>query len=129
MQFPTHSVPEDFAASAVVKAADYQRMLEQAASDPEAYWTGIARRLDWMRFPTRIKDVSYALENFHIRWYEDGELNVTVNCLDRHLATRADKTALLFEGDEPGHSRAISYRELHERTCQLANGLRELGIG
>ena len=129
MQLPTHSVPEDFAASAVIKAADYQRMLEQAASDPEAYWTGIARRLDWMRFPTRIKDVSYALENFHIRWYEDGELNVTVNCLDRHLATRADKTALLFEGDEPGHSRAISYRELYERTCQLANGLRELGIG
>ncbi len=129
MQFPTHPVPDDFAASAVVKAADYQQMLDQAAGDPEAYWTAIARRLDWMRFPTRIKDVSFALEDFHIRWYEDGELNVTVNCLDRHLATRADKTALLFEGDEPGHSRAMSYRELYERTCQLANGLRELGVG
>ncbi len=129
MQFPTHPVPEGFGASAVVKAADYENMLAKAASDPEAYWTDIARRLDWMRFPTRIKDVSYALEDFHIRWYGDGELNVTVNCLDRHLATRADKTALLFEGDEPGVSRAISYRELHARTCQLANGLRELGVG
>jgi acetyl-CoA synthetase len=81
-----------------------------------------------MRFPTRIKDVSFDPADFRVRWFEDGELNVSVNCLDRQLATRGDKTALLFEGDDPGVSRAISYRELHAEVCRFGNALRAAGV-
>ena len=81
-----------------------------------------------MRAPTRIKDVSFDPANFRIRWYEDGELNVTVSCLDRQLAKRAEKTALLFEGDDPSASRRITYRELHEQVCRFGNALRRLGV-
>ena len=91
----------NFAARAVVKAADYQALYDASIRDPEAFWAKIAERIDWYRFPTRIKDVSFDPDDFRIRWFEDGELNVSVNCLDRQLAMRGDKTALLFEGDDP----------------------------
>ena len=123
-----HPVPQEFAAQAVVKAADYQAAYEESIRDPAGFWAKIAKRIDWYRFPTRIKDVSFHPEDFRIRWYEDGELNVSVNCLDRQLAKRADKTALLFEGDDPAVSRRVSYRELHEAVCRLGNALRRLGV-
>jgi acetyl-CoA synthetase len=123
-----HPVPEAFAEKAVVKAADYEAAYQDSVRDPEAFWAGIARRLDWYRFPTRIKDVSYDPADFRIRWYEDGELNVSVNCLDRQLAKRADKTALLFEGDDPGVSKRVTYRELYESVCRFGNALRRLGV-
>jgi acetyl-CoA synthetase len=100
-----HPVPEAFAARAVVKAADYKAAYEASVRDPGAFWAKIAKRIDWYRFPTQIRDVSFDPADFRIRWYADGELNVSVNCLDRQLAQRADKTALLFEGDDPGVSR------------------------
>src|SRR5690606_31942267 len=97
--------------------------------DPDAFWAGVARRIDWYRAPTQIRDVSYALEDFHIRWFADGELNASVNCLDRHLATRGDKTAIIFEPDDPDdQSYGLTYRELHERVCRLGNALRSLGV-
>ena len=123
-----HPVPEEFAAQAVVKASDYQAAYEESVRDPAGFWAKVARRIDWYRFPTRIKDVSFHPGDFRIRWYEDGELNVSVNCLDRQLAKRADKTALLFEGDDPAVSRRVSYRELHEAVCRFGNALRRLGV-
>jgi acetyl-CoA synthetase len=128
MQVHKHPVPEAFARDARVKAADYQAMYRESLRDPEGFWARIAKRIDWMRFPKRVKDVSFEIADFHVRWFEDGELNVSVNCLDRQLAARGDKTALLFEGDDPGSSRAISYRELHAEVCRLGNALRALGV-
>jgi acetyl-CoA synthetase len=124
----THPVPDAFASRALVKRADYEAMYGESLADPEAFWARIAKRIDWMRFPARIKDVSFDPADFRVRWYEDGELNASVNCLDRQLATRGDKTALLFEGDEPAASRAISYRELYERVGRLGNALRACGV-
>jgi len=88
MQVHKHPVPEAFARDARVKAADYDAMYRESLRDPEGFWARIAKRIDWMRFPTRIKDVSFNLSDFRVRWFEDGELNVSVNCLDRQLATR-----------------------------------------
>jgi acetyl-CoA synthetase len=123
-----HPVPEAFARDARVKGADYDAMYRESVRDPEGFWARIAKRIDWFRFPTRIKDVSFDPATFRVRWFEDGELNVSVNCLDRQLATHADKTALLFEGDDPGSSRAISYRELHAEVCRFGNALRAAGV-
>src|SRR3546814_5088715 len=95
-----HPVPEGFAASAGIRHDDYERLYAESVRDPDAFWAKAAERLDWDRRPTKIRDVSYDLEDFHIRWYADGELNASVNCLDRHLATRGDKTALVLEPDD-----------------------------
>src|SRR4029077_12574095 len=100
----------------------------ESIRDPEGFWARIAQRIDWMRAPTKIKDVSFDPADFRIRWYEDGELNVSVNCLDRQLEKRADKTALLFEGDDPSVSRRVTYRELYEQVCRFGNALRKLGV-
>ena len=124
-----HTASPDFIAQANITADDYQRLYRESVEDSAGFWGNVAQRLDWFRFPTRIKDVSYALEDFRIRWYEDGQLNLSVNCLDRHLATRGDKTAIIWEGDNPAESAHITYRDLHARVCRLANAMRNLGIG
>ncbi|RZA33362.1 MAG: acetate--CoA ligase [Lysobacteraceae bacterium] len=124
-----YPVKPEFAAGARIDRESYQRAYRQSIEDPEAFWGQVAGRLDWFTPPTRIKDVSYDLKDFHIRWFDDGELNASVNCLDRQLATRGDKTALLFEPDSPdAPARHVTYRELYERTCKLANALRSLGV-
>jgi acetyl-CoA synthetase len=124
-----HKVPPAFAADARVRLDDYRRLYGESLRDPAAFWGQMARRIEWVRPPTRVKDVSFALDDFHIRWYEDGQLNVSVNCLDRHLAERGDKNAIIFEGDDPRNSRRITYRELHARVCRAANALRSIGVG
>src|SRR5690348_15406503 len=124
-----HSVPSAFAGEPRVTREQYQRLYADSVHDPETFWKNVAQRLDWIRSPAKIKDVSFDARDLHIRWYEDGVLNVAVNCLDRHLATRGDKTAILFEGDDPGESAAISYRELHAMVCRFGNALRNLGVG
>jgi acetyl-CoA synthetase len=124
-----YPVPDAFAATARIQHDDYERLYAQSLRDPDTFWAGVARRLDWMQAPTRIKDVSYGLDDFHIRWFADGELNASVNCLDRHLATRGDKTALIFEQDDPSRpAQHVTYRDLHARVCRLANALRALGV-
>ncbi len=123
-----HPVPKEFAAKARIKAADYEAMYAESVKDPEGFWSKIGKRLDWTRPYTKIKDVSYDAKNLHIRWYHDGELNLSANCLDRHLAKRGDKTAILWEGDDPNESKAISYRELHAEVCKAANLLKSLGV-
>jgi acetyl-CoA synthetase len=118
-----------FVGQATIKAEDYRRNYAASVSDPDAFWGKVAERLDWMRKPTVVRDVSFNVDDFHIRWFADGELNVSVNCLDRQLARRGDKTALIWESDDPAKSLRISYRELHAKVCQLANALRNLGVG
>src|SRR5690606_27321550 len=97
-----YPVPDAFAAQASITRADYERDYAESIRDPDAFWGRIAQRLEWIKPPTRIRDVSFDRQDFHIRWFADGELNASVNCLDRHLATRGDKTALIFEPDDPG---------------------------
>ncbi|WP_064746002.1 acetate--CoA ligase [Lysobacter firmicutimachus] len=125
-----YPIDADFAAKARYRSDEYERLYAESVNDPDGFWGRVAQRLDWFKAPTKIKNVSYDLEDFRIKWYEDGELNASVNCLDRHLAQRGDKTALLFEHDDPKlPAERISYRELHARVCRLANALRNLGVG
>ncbi|KQY55200.1 acetate--CoA ligase [Lysobacter sp. Root494] len=124
-----YPVPDAFAARARIKRDDYERLYAQSVREPDAFWADVAHRIEWMKAPTQIKDVSFRPEDFHIRWYADGELNASVSCLDRHLATRGDKTALIFEQDDPSKpAQHVTYRELHARVCRLANALRALGV-
>ena len=125
-----YHVPAAFAAHSAMRHRDYVREYQAAIDEPDAFWSRIAGRLDWMRAPTRIKDVSFDAADFRIRWFEDGELNASVNCLDRHLAEHGDQVAIIFEPDDPSApSQKLTYRELHARTCKLANALRNLGVG
>ncbi|GAB2993462.1 acetyl-coenzyme A synthetase [Arenimonas maotaiensis] len=122
-------VPAEFAGRSAYDAATVARLRARAETDSEGFWREQAARLNWSTPFTVVKDVSFAKEDFRIRWFPDGELNVAVNCLDRHLAERGDKTAILWESDDPyTPSEAISYRELHARVCKLANALERLGV-
>lgn len=124
-----YPVKPEFAAKTRITREQYARDYQASIDDPEAFWGQAAERLTWFRKPTQVKDVSYALDDFRIRWFADGELNASVNCLDRQLAERGDKIALLFEPDGPDSpSYGVTYRELYERTCRLANALRALGV-
>ncbi|WP_029910536.1 acetate--CoA ligase [Caulobacter sp. UNC358MFTsu5.1] len=121
-------VPDDWAGKAHIDAAGYEAALARIEADPEGYWRDLAGRLDWIQAPTKIKDVSYAKDDFRIHWYADGVLNVSANCIDRHLPHRKDDVALVFEGDEPGVSFKVTYGELHEQVCRMANVLKAEGV-
>ena len=123
-----YPVSPDLAARAHMDAAAYEAARTQARDNPVAYWTEVARRLDWMTFPTRIKDVSFERTDFRIKWFEDGVLNVSANCIDRHLPARKDEVAIIWEGDEPTDSRHITYGELHDQVSRLANVLKSQGV-
>jgi acetyl-CoA synthetase len=121
-QQQTFPVPPSFAETARVNAAGYRDAYHQAATDPDAYWVKEAGRVAWMTFPTKIKNTSFS-DDVSIKWFEDGVLNASVSCLDRHLAERGDTTAIIWEGDNPASSRHLSYRELHDQVCRLANAM------
>ena len=123
-----HPIIESFAAKARIDTAGYRADYAESIADPEGFWARIGQRLDWIKPFNKVKDVSFDAKDLHIRWYDDGELNVSANCLDRHLATRGDKTAIIWEGDDPAESRHISYRELHAEVCKAANLLSNLGV-
>ncbi|MEO8011943.1 MAG: acetate--CoA ligase [Dokdonella sp.] len=123
-----YPVPAAFAARARIDKAGYEAMYAESLADPAAFWGRIGQRLHWITPYTQVRDVSFDPGNLHIRWYADGELNVSTNCLDRHLAARGDKTAIIWEGDDPADSRRISYRELHTEVCRAANLLSKLGV-
>jgi acetyl-CoA synthetase len=114
------------AATAHVRADAYQRMAEQAARDPDGFWREQAGRATWMKQPTIIKNTSFT-GDVSIKWYEDGTLNASATCLDRHLATRPDQVAIIWEGDDPDMQRSVTYRELHDQVCRFANALTGLG--
>ena len=120
-------VPDDF--NARIGPRELAELDDLARADPDRFWLDQARRLTWNSFPTQAGDWSFDEDDFHIRWYADGELNLSVNCLDRHLAQHGDRTALIFEADEPGEGSRWTYRELYEETCRFANLLKSRGIG
>jgi acetyl-CoA synthetase len=120
-------VSDDWAKRAWVDAAQYEKLYERSVNDPEDFWAEHGKRVDWIRPFTKVKNTSYT-GDVRIRWFEDGTLNAAYNCIDRHLATRADQTAIIWEGDDPKDSRHISYRELHEQVCRLANVLKARGV-
>jgi acetyl-CoA synthetase len=122
-----YPVPENF--NARIGPRELDELNDLANSDPHRFWLDQAKRLTWNKFPTSAGDWSFDQDDFHIAWFEDGELNLSVNCLDRHLAENGQRTALIFEADEPGAGRKVSYRELYEETCRFANLLKSRGIG
>ena len=125
---PVYPVSKELEEFSTLNESDYIQLYQQSVDDPEAFWGEQAKRIDWIQPFNVVKDVSYAPNDLHIRWFEDGVLNASYNCLDRHLAQNADKTAIIYEGDDPNISEHISYKSLHERVCKFANGLRELGV-
>jgi len=120
-------VPESFATGAHVDNDKYLEMYKRSVADPEAFWADQGKRIDWFTTYTKIKDVSYEADDLHIKWYYDGTLNASYNCLDRHLETRGNQTAIIWEGDDPAEDAKFTYRELHELVCKFANGLKSIG--
>ena len=122
--------PPEFAARALIDASTYATMYRESVESTEAFWAKQAReRLTWIKPFTFVKDTSFDAKDLHVRWFADGELNVSANCLDRHLAKRAEQTAILWEPDDPNaETRLLSYRELHEAVCKFANALKRLGV-
>ena len=114
--------------STLVNAEQYAAMYRRSVEDSDAFWRQQAERLDWMAPFTQVEDVSWDKDDLHIRWFADGTLNASVNCIDRHLPEHADDTAIIWEGDDPAASAKISYSQLHDHVCRFANGLKSLGV-
>ena len=125
----TYPPSAEFAANALINADKYQKMYAASINDSDAFWRDHVTRLDWATAPTVMKNVTYAHPDVSIKWFEDGALNVAENCIDRHLAERADQTAIIWESDDPAVDKHITYRELHENVCKLANVYKDLGVG
>ena len=124
-----YPVPADFAAKANINAADYQTMYQRSLDDPDAFWAEQAEYfLDWYEPWDKVSDCSFAADDLHIRWFEGGKLNLTYNCIDRHLDTRADQVAIIWEGDDPNDDKKITYTELYEQVSKLANVLKQRGV-
>lgn len=123
-----YDVPAEWAKRAWVDQAKYKDMYARSIADPNAFWAEQAKRIDWMHAPTKIENVSFAPGNISIKWFEDGVLNVAHNCIDRHLAKRANQTAIIWEGDDPSQSKHITYKELHDEVCRMANILRTRNV-
>jgi acetyl-CoA synthetase len=123
-----YEVPADFAVGAKVTRERYVADYARSVADPVGYWSEVGKIVDWMTPYTEVKDVSYDVADFHIRWFADGVLNVSANCLDRHLKEIGHKTAIIFEADEPGDVRHITYNELHADVCRFANVLKSQGV-
>ncbi|HMO08113.1 MAG TPA: acetate--CoA ligase [Paracoccaceae bacterium] len=125
-----HAASAEFTARAHVDAAGYAARYAASMADPEAFWRAEGQRIDWIRPYTRVKDSDFTLGQVSIKWFEDGALNVSANCIDRHLLARADQTAIIWEPDDPKTpARHITYRELLEQTCRMANVLKAQGVG
>ena len=120
-------VSEEWAGRAYIDEERYTALYDASIKDPETFWRVEASRIDWMKPFTKVKNVSYDAKDLHIKWFEDGELNVSVNCLDRHLKERPDQTAIIWEGDDPKDSKNITYKELHAEVCRFANVLKAQG--
>jgi acetyl-CoA synthetase len=122
-----YPVPAEWQGRAYVDKRKYEEMYRASVDDPEKFWAVEAKRIDWITPFTKVKNTRYK-PDVSIKWFEDGALNVAANCIDRHLAKRGDRTAILWEGDDPSESKAITYRELHREVCRFANVLKKLGI-
>ena len=130
MSDKTYPPSSDLVANAHVDAAKYEEMYAASINDPEGFWSEHGKRVDWIKPFTKVKNVNYDFGNVSIKWFEDGSLNVAANCIDRHLATRGDQTAIIWEPDDPtDEAQHITFNELHENVCKMANVLKNLGIG
>jgi acetyl-CoA synthetase len=128
MEEKLYDVPADLKGRAYVDEAKYRTMYEESLRDPDRFWGEHGRRIDWIKPFTRVKNTTFGPGEVSIRWFEDGVTNVSANCTDRHLATRGDQVAIIWEGDDPSDSRKITYRELHREVCRMANVLRNRGV-
>jgi len=123
-----HVVNDYFRENGLIDEDRYFEMYKRSVEDNEGFWADQAQIVDWIKPFTKVKDVSYAKDDLHIRWYEDGELNVCYNCVDRHLDDKANQTALIWEGDDPNNDLKITYAQLHERVCRFSNVLKSIGV-
>ena len=121
-------IPENYKNSAHVTKEIYEDLCQQAETDSEKFWDKIGKRVDWIKPYSKIKDVTWSKKSVDINWYYDGKLNVSENCIDRHLKDRADDIAIIWEGDNPDESLKISYKELHKKVCNLSNALKSNGV-
>ena len=128
MQDKIYDVPSDWSRRAYFDAAGYEAKYRRSIENPEAFWAEEGRRIHWFRPFTRVKNTRFGPGEVSIRWYEDGTTNAAYTCVDRHLATRGDQTAIIWEGDDPSESKAITYRELHAEVCRMANIMRNRGV-
>ncbi|MBA1333100.1 acetyl-CoA synthetase, partial [Candidatus Endoriftia persephone str. Guaymas] len=129
MSDKVYEVPADFAAQANITDAQYQEMYQRSIDDPEGFWGEQATEyLSWFKTWDKTLDWSFGEDDLHIEWFKGGKLNVSYNCLDRHLESRGDQTAILWEADDPGHDKKISYRELHADVNKFANVLKSRGV-
>ena len=123
-----YEVPAEWSKRAFIDDAKYQQMYERSVNDPNGFWAEHAKRIDWFKPFTKVKNTSFDPHNVSIKWFEDGTLNVAHNCLDRHLAKRGDQVAIIWEGDDPKDDKKITYRELHAQVCRFANVLKARGV-
>ncbi|CEJ83633.1 MAG: acetate--CoA ligase [Hyphomicrobium denitrificans] len=128
MSDKVYPVPAEWAERAYINADQYRELYERSVSDPEGFWSDAGKRLEWIKPYSRAKNTSFQPGNVDIRWFEDGTLNVSANCIDRHLATRGDQVAIIWEGDNPNESETITYRQLSERVQRFANVLKKHGV-
>ena len=129
MEEKTYDVPADWTKRAYVDDAKYRAMYEESIRDPEAFWYKHGDRIDWFTPFSRVKNTTFGPGEVSIRWFEDGITNVAYNCIDRHLESRGDQVAVMWEGDDPADQKHITYRELHANVCRMANVLRNRGVG
>ena len=124
----TYPVPEAIKLSTHLSEAQYEEMYAKSVSQPEAFWAEYADILEWYRKPTKVKNTHFGDNDVSIKWFEDGQLNASYNCVDRHLANNATKVAFHWEGDSPEDSQDVTYQQVHYEVCKLANGLKSLGV-
>lgn len=127
-QITKHPVPAEIAKNALINEQQYHDEYQRSIQDPEGFWGEKGKIVDWIKPYTRVKNTSFDPGHIDIRWFEDGTLNLSANCLDRHLAEKGDQTAIIWEGDDPSSSKHVTYRELHHDVCQFANVLKKQGI-
>ena len=121
-------VPKKWSKNAYVNKSQYEKKYKLSIKDNEGFWKKEGKRINWIRPYTKIKDIKYSKTEVKTKWYYDGTLNASANCIDRHLKDKKNKTAIIWVGDDPKDSKQISYKELHKNVCKTANGLKELGI-
>src|ERR1051325_2432967 len=123
-----YDVPAEWTKRAFINQSQYRQMYERSLSDPSGFWAEQAKRIDWMKPFTKVKNTSFKKPDVFIKWFEDGVTNAAYNCVDRHLHSRGNQTAIIWEGDDPKQSKHITYKELHDEVCRFANILRARNV-
>ena len=125
---PIYKTQKDWISKAIVNKSQYLKKYNESIKNNDGFWKKEGKRINWIKPYKKIKDVKYSKDNVHIKWFYDGTLNASANCIDRHLKKNADKTAIIWVGDDPKVQKKISYKELHKEVSKAANGLKNLGV-